>query len=172
MKLILQKKEKIVKEIIHFLQLTDFLIIVEYHNLTVYQLSKLRKLMSNNNAKIKIYKNNLMNLAVQNVGYLNLIPFLVGPNAFIFGNNDEIIIFKQLVTFAKKYNNLKIKVSKLNNGNILNAFDIKTIALLPTKNELLIIFSQKLLYLLNIFIFTIKAIIKNKQQLNNLKVEK
>lgn len=112
------------------------MMIFEYHGLNVTTLKQLRDSLKQNNVEAKVYKNRLFKLALINSPYENFSNFLTGPNMFIFGDEDEIILAKKLVDFAKNYPQLKIKAATYE-GKIIDGANVQEIALLPTHDEAL-----------------------------------
>ena len=72
-----------------------------------------------------------------------LEEYLVGPNAIAI-SDDSIIPAKILYQFAKEHEALKIKVGLID-GELYDVAKIKSLAELPTKDELLIMLAQGML---------------------------
>lgn len=146
----MQKKAIIVKEILEKVKNSKSMVVAEYHNLTVKQLDDLKNQLREKNVELKVYKNNLVSLAVKEAGFSELDPFLVGPNAFAFGIEEEITPAKILAKFAKKNPALKLKAGIYGQA-VLDTASIIEIASLPTKEELIAKFMSLLQYPLRKF---------------------
>jgi large subunit ribosomal protein L10 len=70
------------------------------------------------------------------LGYQDLEDTLVGPNAFVFSNEDAVSAPKVLAKFARKNENLVIK-GGIVEGRVVNSDELKVVATLPNKEGLL-----------------------------------
>jgi large subunit ribosomal protein L10 len=140
---ILEEKKKKVKEIAESLKDAKSLIFVDYRGLTVSEVTELRAKLTEAGVNYKVYKNTLTKLALKECGYEMLEEYLVGPNAIAI-SDDSIIPAKILYQFAKEHETLKIKVGLID-GELYDVAKIKSLAELPTKDELLIMLAQGML---------------------------
>ncbi len=153
-----------VKEISDKIASSNSIVIFEYHGLNVKALKDLRISLKENNVEAKVYKNRLFKLALENSIYEKFRNFLTGPNMFLFGNEDEVVLAKKIVDFAKKHPELQIKAGTYE-GNVIDGTIVAEIASLPTHEEAL----RKLMMVLLTPLRNISLImnaIKEKQQIN------
>lgn len=125
-----------VKEISNKIASSQSIMIFEYHGLDVTTLKDLRNSLKQNHVEARVYKNRLFKLALENSRYEKFTNFLTGPNMFIFGNEDEVVLAKKLVEFAKKHPEIKVKAGTYE-GNVIDGHNVEEIALLPTHEEAL-----------------------------------
>ncbi len=76
--------------------------VVSYNGLTVLQAQELRKQLREAGAQMKVYKNNLVRIALENKEQPNLDEMLVGPLAYVFFEEEPVSAAKVLKEFAKK----------------------------------------------------------------------
>jgi len=110
--------------------------VVDYRGLTVKQLQGLRSIIREADASIKVYKNSLMHIALDELGLPNLDEVLEGPSAFVFTGEDPVASAKALKAFAKSSKILSVKGGMMD-GAYLNAAQVDAVATLPSREELL-----------------------------------
>ncbi|TDV22708.1 large subunit ribosomal protein L10 [Mycoplasmopsis mustelae] len=137
-------KKEVVLEITQKIQNSQAIAFAEYRGLTVVELEELRNDAVKLGLEVKVYKNRLFKLAAQNVGLSDLDEFLVGPNIFIFSNNDEMSAAKLATAFAKKHKLLVIKAGTFD-GKVIDAQGVKEVATLPTYEEALAILARSMM---------------------------
>ena len=110
--------------------------VVDYCGLTVKDIQALRTAIRESGASLKVYKNTLMHIALDEAGLPTLDDILEGPSAFVFAGNDVAAAAKAVKTFAKANKNLEIK-GGLMEGEQVSAAQVEAIASLPSREELL-----------------------------------
>ena len=109
------------------------LFVVNYNGLTVKQAQELREC----GAEMKVYKNNLVKIALKNQEQPEIDEILAGPVAYVFYETEPVEAAKALKDFsAKSKGVLEIK-GGISDGKAVAADDVKAIAELPTKDQLL-----------------------------------
>ena len=83
--------------------------VVDYCGLTVKDIQALRTAIRESGASLKVYKNTLMHIALEESNLPTLDDMLAGPSAFVFAGNDVAAAAKAVKTFAKANKNLEIK---------------------------------------------------------------
>ncbi|MCB1316979.1 MAG: 50S ribosomal protein L10 [Leptospiraceae bacterium] len=116
-------------------------VLTTYSGLSVTQISDLRAEVREKNARLKVIKNNLFYRALKEIDGLahvadDVRPFLEGPVAVTFVDEDFPATSKVLVEYAKKSDKVQIK-SGCMEGEFLKKTDVENIANLPSKDELL-----------------------------------
>ena len=130
----LEAKKEIVKEIIDNVKNSESVILFTYQGLTVSELSDLRIELRNCNSEVKIYKNTLLKIAMDDLK-INLDGFLEGPNAILFGK-DLLEPIKAIDKFAKDHNKVDIRVGIIS-GDVADLQTIKEYASIPSREGLL-----------------------------------
>jgi large subunit ribosomal protein L10 len=137
------EKVAVVKEIAAKLREADAVFVSEYRGLTVPQLASVRNALRPNDAEHVIYKNTLTRLAVREAGVDGLEEHLLGPTALTFVKGDVAGAAKALRDSAKTLPALVVKGGVLGDAP-LSAADVKALADLPSRDDLLAMFAGAL----------------------------
>lgn len=108
----------------------------EYRGISVGGLANLRNELRKSGAELKVYKNTLARLAAREAGVPVLEELLVGPASITFTGDDTVAAAKALNDVAKTNPLLVVKGGALG-PNLLSADDVKALASLPSREELL-----------------------------------
>ncbi len=111
--------------------------VVSYNGLTVLQAQELRKQLREAGAQMKVYKNNLVRIALENKEQPNLDEMLVGPLAYVFFEEEPVSAAKVLKEFAKKSKGVLEIKGGISDGQAVTAAEVDAIAELPSKDQLL-----------------------------------
>ncbi|QIN42788.1 50S ribosomal protein L10 [Mycoplasma capricolum subsp. capripneumoniae] len=155
------RKAEIVAEIVSKIKSAQGVAIAEYKHLTVAKMTELRVQALKQNIDIKVYKDSLVRRAVEELGLVDLIPFLTQQNVFIFSNEDSISAAKLVANFAKKNEALKLKAG-IYEGKVVDTAGINEAASLPSKEELYSMFASSLLYPLRKVMAAINAVAETR----------
>lgn len=131
---IIEKKQSIVKEIADKVSESSSVILFEYDNMSVAEMTKLRRELKANDAELKVYKNTLTKRAIDSLK-LDLGEHLNGPKAIAFGK-DEVTPVKILNEFSKKCPALELKVGIIE-GKVADLDTLKKYAAIPSREVLL-----------------------------------
>ena len=126
-----------VAEIESRIQENNGVFVVSYNGLTVKQAEELRHQLRECGAQMKVYKNNLVRLALKNQEQPEIDDILVGPVAYVFYENEPVEPAKALKTFAQKSKGVIEIKGGISEGKAVSADDVRAIADLPTKDQLL-----------------------------------
>ncbi len=132
----LDRKKAIVEEIKEKFEGAQSAVVVDYRGLTVEQVTDLRNKFREANVEYKVYKNNLVKIAIQGTEFEGLSADLTGPNAIAFGIEDAVAPAKIIKEFAKTNDKLELK-SGVVEKVYYNHDMILEIANLPSKEELI-----------------------------------
>jgi large subunit ribosomal protein L10 len=128
-------KEATVAELTEKFSSSSAVLLTEYRGLTVEQLKKLRRNLSEN-ATYSVAKNTLLSIAAKNAGVSAFDGDLFGPSAMVFVHADVVAVAKALRDFAKE-NPLLVVKNGVFEGAPLSADDVKKLADLETREVLL-----------------------------------
>ena len=129
-------KQPTVQEISEMINGAQSVVVVDYRGLTVAEDTQLRKQLREAGVSYKVYKNTLVNRAVEGTEFESLRDSLEGPNAFAVSTEDATAPARVLAEFAKKAPNLEIKAGVVE-GTFYDAEGMKTIASVPSREVLL-----------------------------------
>ena len=135
MSLNLDQKKQVVEDVSAVVGNAQATVIAEYRGMTVEQMKVLRREAYDNNVYVKVVKNTLLKRAVKETEHSCLDDLLVGPLAFA-ASEDPVAVAKVLNKYAKEYDALEIKAGSMN-GQLLSTSEIKALAQLPSRDELL-----------------------------------
>ncbi|CCK81647.1 MULTISPECIES: 50S ribosomal protein L10 [Desulfobacula] len=138
-----QKKEQ-VKRLSQEFSESEISILVDYKGLDVLKMTDLRLRLRNEGVRIEVVKNTLLKRASEGTDAALMKDFYKGPNAIVLSQDDPVAPARILVDFAKDNDKLEIKAGALA-GKLLNSEEIKQLAKMPSREELL----GKLVYTLN-----------------------
>jgi large subunit ribosomal protein L10 len=130
------EKQRLVAEIKDRLSSTGGLIMADYRGLSVKEMRTLRTSMREAGAEVTVYKNSLTQIAMRELELPNMDEFLEGPTAFVFTPEDPVASAKALLAFGKEHKVFAFK-GGLIDGQVVSADEIKTIASLPSRDELI-----------------------------------
>lgn len=135
MSLNLNQKKQVVEDVSAVVSTSTTAVIAEYRGMTVEQMKVLRREAHDNNVYVRVVKNTLLRRAVKGTDFECLDELLVGPLAFA-ASEDPVAVAKILDKYAKQFNALNIKAGSIA-GSLLTEADIKALAQLPSRDELL-----------------------------------
>ena len=139
---ILNRKKETVQEITDKIKNSQSVILFNYKESTVADLQGLRRELKKVDSEVKVYKNTLVNIALNGMG-VNLTEFLEGQNAIVFGK-DLLEPIKAIDAFAKAHDNVKI-IAGMVNGEVVSLDVINDYASIPSMEGLLTMFAGGLI---------------------------
>ena len=110
--------------------------VVDYRGLTVKDIQNLRRSIREAGAVMKVYKNTIMHIVLEQAEMPTLDDMLAGPSAFVFAGEDAAAAAKAVKDFAKSNENLEIK-GGLMDAVALSAAEVEAIASLPSREQLM-----------------------------------
>ena len=133
------KKNTLVADLTELLENSKMTVYAKYQGLTVAELQELRKAARENGVKIKVVKNRLVKVAMNSVAVYKDTDTtgLTGQLLYAISDSDEVAPAKVLSEFAKTHDILQIAGGFNDSGNSLTDAEIKALASLPSKNELI-----------------------------------
>ena len=130
------QKEQLVEEIKDRFNGSQAVLLADYRGLSVKELQQLRVKLRESGAELTVYKNSLTEIAMRELSLPSLADHLAGPTAFVFVTEDPVAPAKALTTFAKEHKALELKGGLVEN-QVVSADDVKAIATLPSREELI-----------------------------------
>lgn len=141
------KKQELVADLNALLSDAKMTVFAKYEGLSVADMQELRKAARENNVKIKVVKNRLVKVAMNEVAVYKDTDTtgLTGQLLYAISDADEVLPAKVLANFAKKHDALKISGAFDGTGKNLSEEEAKAMASMPTKDELIASVVQGLL---------------------------
>ena len=117
-----QAKREHIDMLCEALKKSDAVIIVEYRGLTVKKISEVRRLIRKAGGEMKVSKNTLMRIALQECGMVQAPEYDFGPNGYVISYGDAAAVAKAVRDFAKEKGNeaLVVKGAILGGQQVLN----------------------------------------------------
>jgi large subunit ribosomal protein L10 len=134
-----QAKNDLVAELSDLFTSSKMTVVAQYQGTTVKALQALRKEAKANGTKVKVVKNRLIIKAVQANSTLKDadVSGLQGMLLYAFNGEDEVAPAQTLHTFAKANPTIQFVGAISAEGKFLTADEVKALAVLPGKNQLI-----------------------------------
>lgn len=132
------KKQTLVAELTELLKDAKGTAFAQYQTLTVADLQELRKAAREAGVTIKVVKNRLVRVALQEIDTYKETDtsLLVGQLVYAVSTEDEVMPAKVLDTFAKTHPALQLAGGFSGEGLAISEADVKALAGLPSKDQL------------------------------------
>jgi large subunit ribosomal protein L10 len=129
------EKAETVGAVHRLLKSAKMAIVTEYRGLTLAQMTKLRREIRNAAGEYQVIKNTLAYRALKDTAYGDLEKLLQGPNGWVFGYEDPVVLSKALIKFADDHDKLQIKGGVFE-GRFMDPAGVKVLSQMPSKPEL------------------------------------
>ncbi len=131
----LEQKQAVVSEISAVVAKAQAIVLAEYRGLEVGHMTDLRRKARQSGVFLRVLKNSLARRAVSGTPFEKLGDQMIGP--LIYGiSNDPVATAKVLSDFAKSNDKFIIKGGAMPNA-VISAAEVKTLANMPSRNELI-----------------------------------
>ena len=133
------KKNTLVADLTELLTNAKSTVYAKYQGLTVAELQELRKNAREAGVKIKVVKNRLVRVAMGQIAVYKDTDTtgLTGQLLYAISDDDEVMPAKVLAEFAKNHGALDLVGGFSDLGASLSQDDVKSLASMPSKNELI-----------------------------------
>lgn len=159
----LKQKQAVIDEIKGKLEKAQSAVVIDYIGITVEQADAMRKKLRESNVDYTVYKNTLVNRAIEGTKYEVLKGVLSGPSAFAFSYDDAVAPARVLSGIIKEYKKMEFKAGVIE-GTYYDADGIKAIAALPSREELIAKFMGSIQSPVSKFVRTLQAIADAKAE--------
>ena len=132
---IIAQKEKEVKELTEKIKNAGLVLLTDYRGISVEDVTNLRKSVRESNGEYLVIKNNITRRALKECGF-ELNDELTGPTAVIITSEEYLPVLKVIYNYSKENEFYKIKAGILE-GNITSIAELNTLAVLPSREELI-----------------------------------
>lgn len=133
------KKEAVVDEVSSLLDSSKLTVVAKYPGTSVKAMQQLRRDARAGGTKVKVIKNRLVKKALESSDTLKSVDTsaLTGQLLYAFNDTDEVAPAQSLNVFAKTNPSLEFVGAITADGKFMAAEEVKTLAGLPGKNELI-----------------------------------
>lgn len=158
----LNQKLKVVEEIKEKLKDAKSTVVIDYMGINVAEANGMRKKLREADIDYTVYKNTLFNKAIIGTEFEGLASVLTGPSAFAFGYEDAVAPARVLNGIMKEYKKMNFKGGVVE-GNFYDSEQMKNIALLPSREELIAKFMGSIQSPVSKMVRTLQAIADAKE---------
>jgi large subunit ribosomal protein L10 len=133
------KKAEVVDEVSQLLKDSKMTVVAKYQGTSVKSMQELRKTSSDNGTKVLVVKNRLFKKAANSDERFKDtdLSALTGQLMYAFASEDEVAPAQSLAAFAKNEPQIEFVAALTAEGKLLPAEEVKVLASLPSKNELI-----------------------------------
>lgn len=157
----LAKVEK-VKEIKNKFERANCIVLADYQGINVEQDTQLRKQMREVGVEYKVYKNRLVKIVAQEMGYDFIVEHLEGTTSIAFGYDDIIAPAKILNDFSEKFGKMSLKAGIVEK-EFYDSDKIQKLAKIPSKEVLIAKLLGSIKAPLSNFVYVVNAIKESKE---------
>ena len=155
------EKSEIISEIKELFESSSAVYLTDYHGINVEDISSLRTLFRNEGVRYKVYKNTLVKRALDEIGkYDKIADHLTGMVGFAFTTTNPIAPAKIINKYFGDKEKLSLKACYVE-GEYFDGSQLKTLATLPTKKELIAGIMGSLNSPVSGIVGTINAVMRN-----------
>ncbi|HEY6736314.1 MAG TPA: 50S ribosomal protein L10 [Candidatus Saccharimonadia bacterium] len=132
-------KEQSVAQLSDELGRLKLAVMTDYRGLTVAEVEELRGILREQGITYRVAKNTLLRLAASNNDALADVDpkTFSGPMALAMGFDDEVAPARLIFQYAKKHDALEIVGAITGDGTVLTPAEVKALATLPTREQLI-----------------------------------
>ena len=130
-----QSKYDMLEKVNASLEESEGFYVVDYRGLTVEETQELRRAIREANGNMKVYKNNIVKIALKQAEMPAIDETLVGTCSYVFFKDDPVSVAKALKDFAAKTKKTEV-LGGIADGAALTAEEAKAYADLPTREQL------------------------------------
>lgn len=133
------QKNQVVSEVADFLASSKMTVVAAYPGTTVKAIQQLRRDARENGTQVRVIKNRLVIKALQQNDNLKDVDVstLNGQLLYAFNSEDEVAPAQALANFAKTNPSIVFVGAISADGKFLNADEVKALATLPGKEQLI-----------------------------------
>ena len=131
------EKSEIISEIKELLESSSAIYLTDYSGINVEDISNIRNQFRTEGVRYKVFKNTLVKRALDEAGkYEKIADHLVGMTGFAFASSNPLAPAKIINKYFGDKEKLALKACYVE-GDYFEGSQLKTLATLPTKNELI-----------------------------------
>jgi large subunit ribosomal protein L10 len=131
-----EKKGEIVAQITERLSQSPNIYLTDFTGVTVKSITDFRRKLRAAGVEYAVVKNTLALRAMEAASVAGIEDVLAGPTAFVFAGDDPVIAAQVLAEFSKQHEKFVVKAG-LVDGQKVSAAEVKRLASLPPRDEML-----------------------------------
>jgi large subunit ribosomal protein L10 len=153
----LKQKQTVIDEIKGKLDKAASAVVIDYIGITVSEADAMRKKLREADVDYKVYKNTLIKRAIDGTDHAQLAEVLDGPSALAVSYEDATVAARVLNGVMKEYRKMTFKAGYVD-GTYYDADQMKEIADIPSREDLIAKFLGSIQSPLGAFVRTLAAI--------------
>src|SRR3989344_2373089 len=157
-----QKKKEILESISGALKKSNSIVFVNFHGLTVFDSTKIRKQLKSEHVGYRVTKKTLLRKALETLGIAGVLPELPGELAVTYGT-DNIAPAREIYSFQQKLDNKLSILGGVFLGRFVSQAEMISIASIPPRETLYAQFLQLINSPLQRFAIAVSEIAKKKE---------
>jgi large subunit ribosomal protein L10 len=132
------RKTEVVDELSQLLRDSKLTVVAKYQGTSVKSMQQLRRESRENGTVVKVAKNRLVRIALEGDDRFKDLDkaALTGQLLYAFNAEDEVAPAQALANFAKNETQVEFVGALTADGQLLSADDVKSLASLPSKEQL------------------------------------
>ncbi|MDR2133241.1 MAG: 50S ribosomal protein L10 [Clostridiales Family XIII bacterium] len=158
----LKEKQAVIDEIHEKLGRAKSAVVIDYIGISVAESDAMRKRLREADVDYTVYKNKLVERAIDGTDYAELKRALSGPSAFAISYGDPVAPTRVLSDIFKEYKKMEFKAGVIE-GAFYDAEGLKQIAALPSRDELIARFLGSITSPLGKLVRTFKAVADDRE---------
>ena len=131
-----EKKIEVVEQLTNRLTASSSLYVTDFTGVAVKSMTEFRRKLRSAGVEFVVVKNTLARRALEAASVTGIEEVLNGPTGFVFVGEDPLAAAKVVSEFAKEHDRFTVKAG-LVSGQPVTAADVKKLASLPPRDELL-----------------------------------
>lgn len=133
------KKKDVIKKVEDLLSSSKMTVVAKYEGTSVKAMQELRRSGSETGTTLTVIKNRLVIKAIKSKDNLKNVDTanLNGMLLYAFNPEDEVAPAQTIANFAKKQPTLEFVCAITGDGKLLSKDEVKALAMLPSKEELI-----------------------------------
>ncbi len=131
------RKQEAVAELRELIERSSIVISAEYRGLNVKEMTALRRALRESGVEVRVVKNRLFQLAVEQAGAGDAGNVVEGPTLIIFGYGDVVAPAKAVTEYARTARNAFAPKKAYTQGVVLEGAAIGELASMPSREELI-----------------------------------
>lgn len=159
----LKEKQAVVEEIKQKLEKAQSAVVIDYIGIDVAQADEMRRKLREANVDYTVYKNTLIKRAIEGTKFEGLKDVLAGPSAVAISYDDAVAPARVISGIIKEYKKMEFKAGVIE-GTLYDADGIKSIAALPSRDELIAKFMGSIQSPVAKLVRTLQAVADAKQE--------
>lgn len=131
-----KSNQNMLEKVAASIEASNGVFVIDYRGLSVKETQQVRRALTAVGAHMKVYKNNIVKIALKNAGMPEIDELLAGTCAYVFYENDSVDAAKVIKEQSEKLKKMAF-VGGIADGKALTAEEARAYADLPNRDQLM-----------------------------------